>query len=60
LYKKYKTIQRYSEFDLKIKLPNKKIKLIKKFKIPLLGIHNIKNSVAAAALALTVGYSFKY
>ncbi len=45
----------FSEFDLNIKLPNKKNQLIKKFKIPLLGTHNIKNSVAAAALALTVG-----
>ena len=31
----------------------------KKFKIPLLGTHNIKNSVAAAALALTVGLPIK-
>ena len=36
-------------------LKKKKIKLIKKIKIPLLGIHNISNSVAAAALAITVG-----
>jgi UDP-N-acetylmuramate--alanine ligase len=51
----------YSEFDLKIILPNIKKKLIKKIKIPLLGIHNIRNSVAASAF----GYyswinSFKY
>ena len=45
---------------LSIKLPNKKNQLIKKFKIPLLGTHNIKNSVAAAALALTVGLPIKY
>ena len=32
---------------------------IKKIKIPLLGIHNIRNSVAAAAVALTVGISFQ-
>ncbi len=53
--KNIKQFREFSEFDLNIKLPNKKIKLIKKFKIPLLGIHNIKNSVAAAALALTLG-----
>ncbi len=53
--KNIKQLKEYSEFDLNIKLPNKKKQLIKKFKIPLLGIHNIKNSVAAAALALTVG-----
>tara|TARA_B100000902_G_scaffold336986_1_gene337592 strand:+ start:7195 stop:8589 length:1395 start_codon:yes stop_codon:yes gene_type:complete len=52
-----KQFKEYSQFDLKIKLPNKKNKIIKGFKIPLLGIHNIKNSVAAAALALTVGLS---
>ena len=47
----------FSEFDLLVKLPNKKKTTIKKIKIPLLGIHNIRNSVAAAALALTVGIS---
>ena len=53
--KNIKQLKEFSEFDLNIKLPNKKNQLIKKFKIPLLGTHNIKNSVAAAALALTVG-----
>ena len=50
-----KQFKKNSIFDLKIILPNKKNKLIKKIKIPLLGIHNIRNSVAAAALAITVG-----
>ena len=31
--------------------------IIKKIRIPLLGIHNIRNSVGAAAVALTVGIS---
>ena len=53
--KNIKQLREYSEFDLKIILPNKKSRLIKKIKIPLLGIHNITNSVAAAALAITVG-----
>ena len=53
--KSIKQLKEFSEFDLNIKLPNKKNQLIKKFKIPLLGTHNIKNSVAAAALALSVG-----
>ncbi len=53
--KNVKQLKEFSEFDLNIKLPNKKNQLIKKFKIPLLGTHNIKNSVAAVALALTVG-----
>ena len=52
--KNIKQFRDYSEFDLKIVLPNKKNKLIKKIKIPLLGIHNIRNSVAAAALAITI------
>ena len=59
LIKNIKQSKEFCEFDLRIKLPNKKNQLIKKFKIPLLGIHNIKNSVAAAALALTVGLPIK-
>jgi len=48
---------KFSEFDLHIKVPNKKKIILKKIKIPLLGIHNIRNSVGAAAVALTVGIS---
>ncbi|MBD1135028.1 UDP-N-acetylmuramate--L-alanine ligase [Pelagibacterales bacterium SAG-MED47] len=48
---------RFSEFDLYVNVPNKKKLIIKKIKIPLLGIHNVRNSVAAAAVALTVGIS---
>ena len=47
----------YSEFDLEIKLPNKEISLIKKIRIPLLGMHNIRNSTAALAVAFTIGIS---
>ena len=47
----------FTEFDLFINLPNKKKLKIKKIKIPLLGIHNVRNSVAAAAVAVTVGIS---
>ncbi len=47
----------FSEFNLQVNIPNKKKIIIKKIKIPLLGIHNIRNSVAAAAVALTVGIS---
>ena len=53
--KNIKQSKDYSKFDLKIRLPNKKIQTIKGFKIPLIGHHNIKNSVAAIALSLTVG-----
>ena len=47
----------FTEFDLQISVPNKKKQSIKRVKIPLLGIHNVRNSVAAAAVALTVGIS---
>ncbi len=47
----------FSEFDLQVNVPNKKKIMVKKIKIPLLGIHNIRNSVAAAAVALTIGIS---
>ena len=47
----------FSKYDLLVNIPNKKKILIKNMKIPLLGIHNIRNSVAATAVALTVGIS---
>ena len=47
----------FTEFDLQINLPNKNKKNIKKIRIPLIGIHNVRNSVAATAVALTVGIS---
>ena len=49
----------FSEFDLQVNVPNKKKLILKKIKIPLLGVHNIRNSVAAAAVALTIGISVK-
>tara|TARA_B100000900_G_scaffold413655_1_gene438169 strand:- start:449 stop:1843 length:1395 start_codon:yes stop_codon:yes gene_type:complete len=57
LVKNIKQNIKFSEFDLQINVPNKKKLIIKKIKIPLLGIHNIRNSVAASAVALTVGIS---
>jgi UDP-N-acetylmuramate--alanine ligase len=45
----------FSKFDLQIKLPNKKVQNIKNLKIPLLGIHNIRNAVGAIAVALDIG-----
>ncbi len=47
----------FTKFDLSINVPNKKKILIKNIKTPLLGIHNVRNSVAAAAVAITVGIS---
>ncbi|MBD1166412.1 UDP-N-acetylmuramate--L-alanine ligase [Pelagibacterales bacterium SAG-MED07] len=57
LIRNIKQSTKFSVFDLQINVPNKKKVSIKKIKIPLLGIHNIRNSVAAAAVALTVGIS---
>ena len=39
------------------KIHNKNKTEIKNIKVPLLGIHNVRNSVAAAAVSLTVGIS---
>jgi len=55
--KNIRQLKEFSEYDLSIKLPGKKNIIIKKIKIPLLGIHNIRNSTAAAAVALTMGIS---
>ena len=49
--------KKFTEFDLLVNLPNKKKITIKKLKTPLLGIHNVRNSVAAAAVAITIGIS---
>ena len=57
LIKNIKLNKKFTEFDLFVNLPNKKKLYIKKVKTPLLGIHNIRNAVAAAAVALTVGIS---
>ena len=57
LIKNIKQNIKFSVFDLQVNVPNKKKLTIKNIKIPLLGIHNIRNSVAAAAVALTVGIS---
>ena len=45
----------FSEFDVTVNLPNIKPFKIQKIKIPLLGIHNIRNSVGALGVALSVG-----
>ena len=57
LIKNIRQNKKFTEFDLYVNVPNKKKLFIKKIKTPLLGIHNVRNSVAAAAVALTVGIS---
>jgi len=56
LIKNIKQSTTFSKFDLLMNVPNKNT-TFKNLKIPLIGIHNIRNSVAAAAVALTVGIS---
>ena len=49
----------FSKFNINIRLPGKKKYIINNIKIPLLGLHNIRNATAAAAAASTVGISSK-
>ena len=48
----------FSKFDLKINIPAEK-KIIKNIKIPLIGVHNIKNAASAFAVAFSIGLSEK-
>ncbi len=47
--------ENFSKFDLKITLPGERKNYIKNIKIPLMGLHNIRNSAAAVAVAHSVG-----
>ena len=47
--------ENYSKFNIKISLPGSKEKLIKNINVPLIGLHNIRNSTAAAAVAFSIG-----
>ena len=47
---------KFSKFDLSINIPGKK-KIIKKIKIPLIGLHNIKNAASAVAVSFSIGIS---
>jgi len=51
--------ENYSKFDLKIDLPGIKKNFIKNIKIPFIGLHNIRNSTAAVAVAYSVGIPIK-
>jgi len=50
--------ENYSKFDIIINLPGVKNFIIN-IKIPLIGLHNIRNSTAAAAVAFSVGIPVK-
>ena len=49
----------FSSFDIKVSIPSKR-KIIKSIKLPMIGIHNIRNATAAASLAFTIGLPEKY
>ncbi len=49
----------YSIFSVNISLPGKKNYKIKDIKIPLIGLHNIRNATAALAVSVTIGISSK-
>jgi UDP-N-acetylmuramate--alanine ligase len=55
--KKIRQFRDFSEFNVSVKLPGKKNSIINNIKIPLLGLHNIRNATAALAVALTIGIS---
>ena len=57
LIKNIEQNKNFSVFDLLVNVPNKKKITIKKIRVPLIGLHNIRNSVAAVAVALTIGIS---
>ena len=48
-----------SKFDINISLPAKCKTILKNISIPLLGLHNIRNATAAAAVGFTIGISNK-
>ena len=47
--------QNFSKFNINIRLPGKKNFIFKNLKVPLLGMHNIKNTAAAVAVCLNIG-----
>jgi UDP-N-acetylmuramate--alanine ligase len=49
----------YSMFDIKISLPSNKKKYIKNIKVPVIGLHNIRNVTAAIAVSFSIGISNK-
>ena len=55
--KKIRQFRDFSEFNVSVKLPGKKNSIINNIKIPLLGLHNIRNATAALAVAITIGIS---
>ncbi len=55
--KNFSFYENKSFFDIETRLPNKKKTILKKFEIPLIGSHNIKNATAAIAVSYFLGIS---
>ena len=55
--KNFSFLNNKSFFDVEVHLPNKRKTLLKKFEIPLIGFHNIKNATAAIAVSYFIGIS---
>ena len=51
--------KKFSRFDIVVSLPNKKKFRISKITIPLLGLHNVRNSTAAIAVTYILGISLQ-
>ena len=49
----------FSQFNININLPGKKNYTVYNIRVPLLGLHNIRNATAAFAVATTIGISSK-
>jgi len=49
----------FSKFDVKINLPGIPIKFIRNIKIPIIGMHNIRNATASIAVSYSIGISEK-
>ena len=47
--------KRFSEFDILISLSSQKNRFLKNIKIPIIGLHNIRNATAALAVSYSIG-----
>ncbi len=59
-FKIYNILQneKFSKFNLKIKIPGRET-IIRNIKIPLIGLHNIKNATSAFAVCFSIGINSK-
>ena len=55
--KDFKQFKDYSQFNVIVRLPGKKKISLNNIKIPLLGLHNVRNATASLAVSITIGIS---